>query len=63
MIMSETDSPYVTPSPFRNMAHGQRNESSYVTEVAHTIANIRGESTESVLPQLVSNAKDLFSLK
>ena len=58
MIMSETDAPFLTPIPYR----GQRNEPSYVIEVAHKIADIRGESTEKVLPQLIDNAKKLFSI-
>ena len=53
MIMTETDAPYVTPAPYR----GKRNEPSYVTEVAHKIAEIRGESLDSVLPDLVDNAR------
>lgn len=58
MIMSETDAPYVAPVPYR----GQRNEPAYVTEVAHAIADIRGESREVVLQHLVDNARKLFSI-
>lgn len=58
MIMSETDAPFVTPLPYR----GQRNEPSYVVEVAQKIAAIRGESEEKVLPHLVDNARKLFSI-
>jgi TatD DNase family protein len=58
MIMSETDSPFVTPVPYR----GTRNEPSYVTEVAHKISEIRGEEKEKVREQLVHNAKDLFKI-
>ena len=58
MIMSETDAPYVTPAPYR----GQRNEPSYVTEVAHKIAEIRGEPLDIVLPHLVDNARKLFCI-
>lgn len=57
-IMSETDAPYVAPVPYR----GKRNEPVYVIEVAHRIAEIRGESLEKVLPQLVENARNLFGL-
>lgn len=56
MIMSETDAPYVAPNPHR----GERNEPSFVVEVANTIADIRGESREIVLPHIVDNAKKLF---
>ncbi len=58
MIMSETDAPLVAPIPYR----GQRNEPSFITEIAHTIASIKGESPEKVLPHLVDNAKKLFSI-
>ncbi|MDQ5893213.1 MAG: TatD DNase family protein [Patescibacteria group bacterium] len=58
MIMSETDAPYVTPAPYR----GKRNEPAYVTEVAHKIAEIRGESLDVVLPHLVDNARKLFGI-
>lgn len=57
-IMSETDCPYVTPEPHR----GERNEPVFVTEIAHKIAEIRGESIDVVVPQLVANANRLFSL-
>lgn len=57
-IMSETDAPYVTPIPHR----GKRNEPYFVTEVANAIASIRGEAPEKVLPQLVENARRLFSI-
>jgi len=52
MIMSETDSPYVTPVPNR----GQRNEPSYVNKVVERIAEIREEDEESVRVALVNNA-------
>ncbi len=58
MIISETDSPYVTPVPYR----GQRNEPSYVIEVVKKIAEIRGEDMEVVRKQIVNNAKTLFKI-
>lgn len=58
MIMTETDSPYVTPAPHR----GKRNEPFFVTEVAHKIAEIRGEPVEIVLPHFVDNARKLFGI-
>ncbi|MEK7463654.1 MAG: TatD family hydrolase [Patescibacteria group bacterium] len=58
MIMSETDAPYVTPAPYR----GQRNEPSYVIEAAHKIAEIRGESLDTVLSHLVDNTCKLFGI-
>ena len=64
-IMSETDAPFVSPASHR----GERNEPSYVVEVAQKIAEIRaaqgeanGESREVVLTALVKNAKKFFSI-
>lgn len=56
MIMTETDAPFVTPVPHR----GERNEPSFVVEVAHAVASIREESLDKVLPHLVDNARKLF---
>lgn len=58
-IMSETDCPYVSPVPFR----GKRNEPLYVREVVKKIAEIRGESFETVKKQLFLNAVKFFDLK
>ncbi|MEI7513007.1 MAG: TatD family hydrolase [bacterium] len=58
-MMSETDSPYVTPVPHR----GQRNEPSYVQEVVKKIAEIRGEDFEMVRKTLSDNAVKYFNLK
>src|SRR3990167_612594 len=56
MIMSETDSPYVTPTPYR----GKRNEPSYVSEVVKKIAEIREENDKIVGDALVSNALSMI---
>lgn len=58
MIMSETDSPYVSPVPYR----GKRNEPSYVGEVAKKIAEIRGENLEDVEKTLILNVKRVFGI-
>jgi len=58
MIMSETDAPFVAPTPYR----GKRNEPSYVNEVAQKIAEIRREDLKTTQKALVSNAKRLFGL-
>lgn len=56
MILSETDCPYITPTPFR----GQRNEPIHVREVVKAIARIKELDEETVRVQLVENAKRVF---
>ncbi|MDE2030872.1 MAG: TatD family hydrolase [Patescibacteria group bacterium] len=58
MIMSETDSPYVTPIPHR----GKRNEPVYVSEVAKKIAEIKGLTEEEVAKAIIANAKRVFDI-
>lgn len=57
-IMSETDCPYVSPTPYR----GKRNEPIYVEEVVKKIAELRGEDFEMVRAQLVQNAIRVFNI-
>lgn len=57
-LLIETDSPYLTPHPFR----GKRNEPSYVKLVAEQIAEIKGISLEEVAEATAKNAKDLFGI-
>ncbi len=56
MLLSETDCPYITPTPFR----GKRNEPIHVREIVKAIARIKGEDEEKVRIQLVENAKRVF---
>ena len=58
MIMSETDSPYVTPVPYR----GTRNEPSYVNEVAKKIAEIKNMPERDVKEALVLNTRRVFRI-
>lgn len=55
-ILIETDSPYLTPIPFR----GKRNEPSYVKYVAEKIAEIRGVTIEEIESATTENAKRIF---
>lgn len=58
MIISETDSPYITPVPYR----GKRNEPSYVKYVVKKIAEIKGLSEEEVAQAIIANAKRVFKI-
>ncbi|QEK13376.1 TatD family deoxyribonuclease [Crassaminicella thermophila] len=58
-LFIETDSPYLTPVPFR----GKRNEMAYVKYVAEKIAQIKGISFEEVAYQTTENAKRFFGIK
>jgi TatD DNase family protein len=58
MIMTETDAPYVTPTPYR----GKRNEPVYVREVVKKIAAVKGLSEDEVAEAIVSNAKRVFKI-
>lgn len=57
-IMIETDSPYLTPVPFRN----KRNDSSKVRLVAETIAQIKGLTVEEVIDITTENGKRFFRI-
>lgn len=57
-IILETDSPYLTPVPFR----GKRNESSYVPYIAQKLADITGKELSEIAETTTDNAKKLFSL-
>ena len=55
-IMIETDSPYLTPVPFR----GKRNEPYMVSEIAKKIAELKNISFDEVVDVTTNNAKQLF---
>ena len=57
-IMIETDSPYMTPVPFR----GKRNRPSLVKYVAEKIAEYKSISINEVISMTSENAKKLFKL-
>ncbi|HUO56356.1 MAG TPA: TatD family hydrolase [Candidatus Paceibacterota bacterium] len=58
MILSETDAPYITPTPYR----GKRNEPAYVAEVVKAIAAIKGETLEKTASTLLENARRVFNV-
>ncbi len=57
-ILIETDSPFLSPVPFR----GKPNEPARVRYVAETIARIKGMDYAEVASCTTKNAKDLFVL-
>jgi len=58
MIMSETDSPYVSPVPYR----GKRNEPTYVKEIVKKIAEIKNLPEKEVAEAIFANAKRVFRI-
>lgn len=57
-IILETDSPYLTPVPYR----GRRNESAYIPHIAEKLAIQTGRSMEEVAYTTTENAKKLFGI-
>jgi TatD DNase family protein len=55
-FLVETDSPFMTPIPYR----GKRNEPAYVVEVAKKIAKIKGLTVEKISEVSTNNAKRIF---
>ncbi len=58
-IVLETDSPYLSPVPFR----GKRNESSYIVTIANKIAEILNLPIQQVAEITTRNALSLFKLE
>lgn len=57
-LMLETDSPYLTPVPFR----GKENQPAYIKYVAEEIARLRGMSVEEVVEITTQNAERFFEI-
>lgn len=57
-LLIETDSPYLTPPPYR----GRRNEPAYVRYVAEEIARLRGLDVEYVISQTTANGLQVFGI-
>lgn len=58
-IVTETDSPYLSPTPYR----GERNSSEKISFVIQEIANIKNLSVEEVETTVFNNALNLYRLK
>jgi len=55
-ILLETDSPYLTPEPYRKY----KNEPKYIPVIANKIAEIKAISVNEVMDVTTSNARGLF---
>lgn len=58
-ILLETDSPYMTPEPFR----GKKNEPKYVIETAKFLTNILDISLEKLEEITTKNFQEIFDIK
>ena len=56
MLVLETDSPYLTPVPYR----GKRNETAYVSYVLAKLAEIKNLSREETAAITTMNAQKIF---
>ena len=57
-LLLETDSPYLTPVPYR----GKRNESAYLVHVAQQISEIKNVPLADVAQTITQTSKRLFNL-
>lgn len=57
-LMLETDSPYLTPEPYR----GLRNDPRRVIEVARTVADLRDMKIDKLAKKTYNNTKEFFNL-
>lgn len=57
-LILETDSPYLTPVPFR----GKRNESSYIVYIAQKIADLHQMTVGDIAKITTENARKLFGI-
>ena len=58
-IVFETDSPYLTPVPFR----GKKNSSKYIPYICKKVAETLGEDENMVAKKVLDNTYNLFDLK
>ena len=57
-IILETDSPYLTPEPYR----GHRNEPSYILDIAKYMADLYGITIEELSTIINQNIRDIFGI-
>ena len=57
-LMLETDSPYLTPEPYRSL----RNDPRRVVEVARTVAELRDMKIDKLTKRTYNNTKEFFNL-
>ena len=57
-LVLETDSPYLTPVPYR----GKENKPGYVCYVAEEIAKIRGVNIDEIIDITTRNAEEFFNI-
>ena len=57
-IVLETDAPYLAPTPYR----GKRNESKYLLNIAHKVAEIYEMPVSEIAKITTANAKQIFSV-
>ncbi len=58
-LLVETDSPYLTPIPFR----GKRNEPAYVVHTAACLAVVLGISSDRLCEATTRNSRELFGIE
>lgn len=58
-LMLETDAPYLSPEPVRNV---RPNQPAHVVHIARLLAEVRGESIEHLAEQTTANARAFFGL-
>ena len=57
-LLLETDSPYLTPVPYR----GKENQPAYIKYVAEEIAKLRNENVEDIMIKTSQNAERVFKI-
>ncbi len=57
-LLLETDCPYMAPTPYR----GQRNQSTFIAEVATLIASLKGEDPQHLVDVCNENGRTLFGI-